>query len=201
MTPQRTVTRSWIVGCLLVATLAACGGATGESGGDYQPTGTVPVPPTGTVPVHQAGDGLEWSPAHEPGVAEEALVDALEKLGRVMVLPTTAPPLAVQTTAVFQSRALGYPSGVTFSGTEVISLTVDTPRGTMVVVSTPADLRSCPGDSLTVTVRGDPDALVCSGSFDEIWWDEAGRAFHASLAGDLTLEEGLTWLESWWLVP
>ena len=199
MTPQRTVTRWWIVGCLLLATLAACGGSTGstgdtgDTGDDYQPTGTVPV--------HQAGDGLAWSPAHEPGVAEEALVDALEKLGMAMVLPTTAPPLVVQTTAVFSSRALGYPSGVTFPGTGVISLAVDTPLGTMVVVSTPADRRSCLGDSLTRTVRGDPDAFVCSGSFQEVWWDEAGRAFHATLSGGLTAEEGLDWLESWRLVP
>jgi hypothetical protein len=159
---------------------------------------------TGTVPIPGPADWLEWSPAEAPGAAAEAdLVAALEELGMAMIIPTSAPPIGGQATATFNSQSLGYGSGQTFPGTTSISLNVVGEAGGHVVVSTPAgEMTTCSEGAAPITLRGDATACALDeGEYFEVWWDEGGRSFRAAFFDGLTLDQGLTWLETWRMLP
>ena len=211
---MKTATAARWLGLTLILALAlgACGDdSVFEEPGDTLGTsapgdtlGTSAPGGTGTVPIPGPADWLEWSPAEAPGAAAEAeLVAALEELDMTLIIPTSAPPIGGQATATFNSQSLGYGSGQTFPGTTSISLNVVGDAGGHVVVSTPAGgMTTCSEGAVPITLRGNATACALDeGDSSEVWWDEGGRSFQAAFFDGLTLDQGLTWLETWRMLP
>ena len=94
--------------------------------------------------------------------------------------------------------SMGWGSGATFAGSTDVTLNVMVGSDTLVLVRTFQGTADCYTGYTTTDFRGDPQA--CAGN-DGVQWQEAGQAFDASFRGDLTLEQGLAWVETWRLLP
>lgn len=188
----------------LAITLGACGDSvfTGEEdeGDDYSGTLDPSAPGvTGTVPIPGPIDWLEWNPAESPDANTEAeLVAGLEELGLALIIPDSPSPTGDATSALVNSMSMGWGSGATFAGSTDITLNVTVGDDTLVLVRTFQGTADCPTGYTTAAFRGDTQA--CAGN-DGVQWQEEGQYFEASFGSGLTMDQGLTWVETWRLLP
>jgi len=196
-----------------VMALAACGddstfgdGSADTTNTSADITGTLdPSAPgvTGTVPLPGPISWVEWTPAESPDQASEAeLVAGLEEMGAVLMIPDSPSPTGEETTALADSMSLGWGSGATFAGTTSITLNIAAADETLVLIRSFVGTADCPSGFTALTFRDDPNA--CAGEDGEmgaVQWQEEGQYFEASFRGNLSLEEGITWVETWRLLP
>ena len=194
-----TAARSITLVLLLVLALGACG----DDGTENTLFTESPEPTGGTVPVAGPADWLTWTPAEAPGAeAEATLVAALEELDMAMIIPASPPPDGGTTSATFNAHGLGYGSGQILAGSMHISVNITREAPNFVIVTTPPWETPCGEGAAIVSFRGDDAACTIEAAeISEVWWSEAGQSFHASFGQGLNLSEGLSWLETWRLLP
>jgi hypothetical protein len=199
-----------VVIAALAVTLGSCGDSvfTGSEDTDTSSESEGTLDPsasgvTGTVPIPGPIDWLRWSPAEAPDATTEAeLVTGLQEMGLVMVIPASASPTGDEASALVNSQSMGWGSGATFAGSTYITLNVLVGTETIVLIRSFRGTADCPAAFATLTFRGDPQACAGQDAAESaVQWQEAGQYFEASFSGGLTLDQGLTWVEAWRLLP